>query len=184
MKHNMPSELKWRSLEDRRIGTQLMFYKTVHDYVAIQLQTYFDKPLKYTHHMHPLSFRQIHTAASFNPASVVLFNRLPSEVVLLEDLDSFTKEVCKINHLKFNTLLLTSFIYTSSVLTLCISFHQVSLLHFLPPTIIISFNPCTDNATARNTQMRVLLNGLIDSLLYMVHSIPLTNFHVTELHDP
>ena len=85
----------WRSLEDRRIDARLiMFYKIVHGYVAIQLPTYFDKPLRYTRHMHTLSFRQIHTAASyyqysFYPASVVLWNRLPSEVVLLEDLDSF-----------------------------------------------------------------------------------------------
>ena len=101
---NMLSELGWRSLEDRRIDAWLiMFNKIVHGYVAIQLPAFFDKPLKYTRHMHPFSFRQIHTAASyyqysFYPASVVLWNRLPSEVVLLEDLDSFREGVCKINH--------------------------------------------------------------------------------------
>ena len=101
---NMLSELGWRSLEDRRIDARLiMFYKIVHGYVAIQLPPYFDKPFRYTRHMHTLSFRQIHTAASyyqysFYPASVVLWNRLPSEVVLLEDLDSFREGVCKINH--------------------------------------------------------------------------------------
>ena len=95
----------WAELScTRRIDAQLiMFYKIVHGYVAIQLPAFFDKPLRYTRHMHTLSFRQIHTAASyyqysFNPASVVLWNRLPSEVVLLEDLDSFRDGVCKINH--------------------------------------------------------------------------------------
>ena len=62
----MLSKLDWRSLEDRRIDTRLiMFYKIVHGYVAIQLQTYFDKPLRYARHMHPLPFRQIHTGASY-----------------------------------------------------------------------------------------------------------------------
>ena len=93
----MLSELGWRSLEDQWIDTRLiMFYMIVHGYIAIQHPTYFDKPLRYTRHMHSLSFRQIHTAASFYqysfyPASVVLLNRLPPEVVLLEDLDSFRK---------------------------------------------------------------------------------------------
>ena len=101
---DMLSELGWRSLECRRIDARMiMFYKIVYGYVAIDLPTYFERPLRYTRHMHPLSFRQIHTTAryyqhSFYPASIVLWNRLPSEVVLLEDLDSFRKGVCKINH--------------------------------------------------------------------------------------
>ena len=78
----------------------IMFYKIVHDYVAIELPTFSERPLRYTRHMHPLAFRQIHTAVryyqhSFNPASMVLCNRLSSEVVLLEDLDSFRKGVYK-----------------------------------------------------------------------------------------
>ena len=99
---NMLSELGWRSLENRQIDAQLiMFYKIVHGHVAIQPPAYFDKPLRYTRHMHPLSFRQIHTPASyyeysFYPASVV-WNRLSSEVVLLDDFDSFREGVCKIN---------------------------------------------------------------------------------------
>ena len=101
---DMLNELGWRSLECRRIDARMiMFYKIVYGYVAIDLPTYFERPLRYTRHMHPLSFRQIHTTAryyqhSFYPASIVLWNRLPSEVVLLEDLDSFSKGVCKINH--------------------------------------------------------------------------------------
>ena len=101
---DMLSELGWRSLEFRRIDARMiMFYELVYGYVAIDLPTYFKKPLRYTRHMHPLSFRQIHTTAryyqhSFYPASIVLWNRIPSKVVLLEDLDSFRKGVCRINH--------------------------------------------------------------------------------------
>ena len=51
---NMLSELGWRSQEDAQ---QIMFYKIVHRYVAIQLPAYFDKPLRYTRHIDVLSFR-------------------------------------------------------------------------------------------------------------------------------
>ena len=47
--------------------------------------------------------RQIHTHAvyyqqSFYPATIVLWNKLPSEIVLMDDLDSFKEGVSKINH--------------------------------------------------------------------------------------
>ena len=72
-------------------------------HVAIQLPSYFERPTRYTRHMHPLAFRQIHTGVkyyqnSFYPTSIVLWNRLPSEVVLLDDLDSFRRGVSKITH--------------------------------------------------------------------------------------
>ena len=102
-----------------------MFYKIVHGYVAIQLPAYFDKPLRYTRHMHPLSFRQIHTATSyyqysFYPASVVLWNRLPSEVVVFEDMTRSGKESARLTivHLNLSTQFLTSFTCISSALTL------------------------------------------------------------------
>ena len=101
---NMLDNLGWRSLENRRIDSRLiMFYKIIHRHVAIQIPTYFEKPPRYTRHMHPLSHRQIHTSAtyyqqSFYPEIIVLWNRLPSEIVLRADLDSFKKGVCQINH--------------------------------------------------------------------------------------
>ena len=102
---NMLCELGWRSLADRRIDARMiMLYKIIHGYVAIQLPSYFERPTRYTRHMHPLAFRQIHTGVkyyqnSFYPASIVLWNRLPSsEVVLLDDLDSFRRGVSKITH--------------------------------------------------------------------------------------
>ena len=102
---DMLCELGWRSLANRRIDARMiLLYKIIHGYVAIELPTYFERHIKYTRHMHPLVYKQIHTAVSyyqhsFYPASIVLWNRLPSEVVLLEDLDSFRNGVCKINHL-------------------------------------------------------------------------------------
>ena len=101
---NMLEDLGWRSLENRRIDARLvMFYKIVHCHVAIQIPSYFEKPQRYTRHMHPLSYRQIHTSASyyqqsFYPATIVFWNRLPSEIVLRADLDSFKEGVCQINH--------------------------------------------------------------------------------------
>ena len=81
---NMLCELGWRSLANRRIDARMiMLYKIIHGYVAIELPTYFERPMRYTRHMHPLVYRQIHTAVSncyyqhsFYPASIVLWDRL------------------------------------------------------------------------------------------------------------
>ena len=100
----MLDNLGWRSLENRRIDSRLfMFHRIIYGYVAIQIPTYFEKPQRFTRHMHPLSYRQIHTHAvyyqqSFYPATIVLWNKLPSEIVLMDDLDSFKEGVSKINH--------------------------------------------------------------------------------------
>ena len=91
----MLHDLGWQSLEQRPLDARLiMFYKIVYGLVAIQLPSYLEHPTKITHHMHSLSYRQIHTAAnyyrfSFFLMSIVLWNRLPEDVILLSDLDSF-----------------------------------------------------------------------------------------------
>ena len=100
----MLHDLGWRSLEQRPLDARLiMFYKIVYGLVAIQLPSYLEHPTKITHHMHSLSYRQIHTAAnyyqfSFFPMSIVLWNRLPEDVILLSDLDSFKQAASKITH--------------------------------------------------------------------------------------
>ena len=71
--------------------------------MAIQIPYYFEKPRRYTRHMHPLAFRKIHASASyyqqsFYPATIVLWNALPVDIALRTDLDSFKEGVCKINH--------------------------------------------------------------------------------------
>ena len=100
----MLHDLGWRSLEQRRLDARLiMFYKIVYGLVAIQLPSYIEHPMKITRHMHSLYYRQIHTAAnysqfSFFPVSIVLWNRLSEDIVLLSDLDSFKQAVTKITH--------------------------------------------------------------------------------------
>ena len=61
------------------------------------------KKKRYTRHMHHLYYRKIHIFAayyqqSFYPATIVLWYRLPSDIVLRADPDSFQEGVCKINH--------------------------------------------------------------------------------------
>ena len=151
---NMLSELGWRSLEDRQIDAQLiMFYKIVHGYVAIQLPAYFDKPLRCTRHMHPFSFRQIHTAVSYYqysyyPASAVLWNRPPLKLSFWEILTHSGKESARstIGHLKLNTLFLNLF-YLHLFCTNTISSLTIAL--FI--SYNLSFNSCTDSAIACNT---------------------------------
>ena len=82
-----------------------MFYKIVYGLVAIPLPSYFVHPEVYTRHMHSLSrsYTQIHISVcyykySFFPMSVVLWNKLPADLVLVSDLDSFKTGVSKINH--------------------------------------------------------------------------------------
>lgn len=100
----MLSDLGWRSLENRRNDARLaMFYKITYGLVAVSVPTYFERPIRLSRHMHPLCYRQVHASTdyyrySFFPMTVVLWNRLPSGIVLLRDLDSFKLEVSKINH--------------------------------------------------------------------------------------
>ena len=102
MMHNMRSQLERRSLEDQQIDTQLMFYKIVHGYVAIQLQTYV--VLRQT--------LEIPHAPSLIllPAFTILF--LPRISSSLEQTPFWKiltptrkkSEISIINHPKFNTL--------------------------------------------------------------------------------
>ena len=60
---DMLSNLRWRSLENRRTDTRLvMFYKIVYGLVAIPLPSYFEHREVKTRHMHSLSYRQIYTS--------------------------------------------------------------------------------------------------------------------------
>ena len=97
------SNLGWRSLEYRRYDSRLaMFYKIQYGLVAVSMPSYFECPTRISRHMHSLSFRQVHVFAdyyrfSFFPMTVVLWNRLPADLVVLGDLDSFKREVSKIS---------------------------------------------------------------------------------------
>ena len=78
-----------------------MFYKIQYGLVAVPMPSYFERPKKITCHSvnNPLSFRQVYASADYY-RPVVLWNRLPVDIVLLSDLDSFKREVSKINHLR------------------------------------------------------------------------------------
>ena len=125
-----------------------MFYKIVYGLVAIQLPSYIEHPMKITRHMHSLSYRQIHTAAnyyqfSFFPMSIVLWNRLPKDVVLLSDLDSFKQAVSKITH-SFPQIRNTVFIlFLISHLTNTISHFFLSPYHTFSLTFTFFFYSCT-----------------------------------------
>ena len=64
----------------------------------------FERPTRITRQGHinnPLGFHQVYASTdyyrcSFYPMTIVLWNRLPAETVLLTDLDSFKSEVSKI----------------------------------------------------------------------------------------
>ena len=100
----MVNNLRWWSLENRHYDARLlMFYKIVYGLDAIPVPPYFERPEVYTRHTHPLAYIQIRTSVcyyqySFFPMTVVLWNRLPADLILSPDLDSFKAGVRKINH--------------------------------------------------------------------------------------
>ena len=136
----MLCELGWTSLANRRIDARIiLLLKIIHGYVAIELPTYFERPMRFTRHMHPLAYRQIHTAVSY-----YLHSFYPALIYCTLEQTSFCgfcigrssplgKESIRSStcYLKFYILFTkffkkTSFNLTSSSLTL-LSFNQVSL---------------------------------------------------------
>ena len=74
--------------------------------VAVPMASYFECRKKITRHSHnnPLSFRQVYTSADYYrcsvyPKTIALWNKLPTEAVLLTYLDYFKRELKKINYL-------------------------------------------------------------------------------------
>ena len=93
------SNLGWRSLDNRRYDARLlMFYKIVYGLVAIPVPSYFERPEVYTRHTHRFTLLYVTINTLFSPMTVVLWNRLPADLVLNPDLDSFKAGVRKINH--------------------------------------------------------------------------------------
>ena len=90
--------LRWWSLELRRYDARIaMFYKIVYGLVAIPVPSYFERPTVQTRH-HPLAYRQIHLSVCYYyhhyyyfPMSAIFWNKLPADLVLDSDLDSFIK---------------------------------------------------------------------------------------------
>ena len=82
-----------------------MFYKIVYGLVAIPLPSYFVHPEVHVHSSHALSLIQTNShICLFLPKFIFpnvgfLWNKLPADLVLLSDLDSFKTGVSKINHI-------------------------------------------------------------------------------------
>ena len=96
-------ELGWRSLELRRYDACLtMFYKILNGFIAMTVPSHFERLTTNTCR-HPLAYRQTLTSVSyyrysFFPMTIDLWNRLPADLVLVSDLDSFKSRVSKVNH--------------------------------------------------------------------------------------
>ena len=95
----MLSNLCWCSLEYRRYDSRLaMFYKNPVWSCCSANAFIFERPKRITRHSHmnPFSFCQVYASAdyyrcSFFPMTIVLWNRLPAELVYFSDLDCFKR---------------------------------------------------------------------------------------------
>ena len=101
----MINTLGWRSLEQTRADARLiMFYKIVHGFVEIPLQTFIHRQIRMTRTTHPYHFIQIQTTAnyynySFFPLAIVQWNNLPTSAVLSKELTTFRSAICSLNHI-------------------------------------------------------------------------------------
>ena len=101
----MLNTLGWRNLAQRRADSRLvLMYKIVNGLVAIP-QTQLVRPHRISRNSHPFAFRQIQTTKnvykySFFPLTIVQWNKLPSSVVSLPNIEQFKGEVSKLTHLR------------------------------------------------------------------------------------
>ena len=100
----LQQQLYQRTLEQRRVDAKvIMMFKIIHGLVAITVPPYFEQQMRSTRHSHPLALRQIHTKANyykfaFFPSTVVYWNQLPAQILLLPTLDQFSVAVRAHNH--------------------------------------------------------------------------------------
>ena len=88
--------LQWESLESRREATRLsLFYKGNHNLAAISIPNYFSPQINtITRQYHPLKRIQPSTKTnpykfSFFPRTIVQWNKLPSDILDSDNLNSF-----------------------------------------------------------------------------------------------
>ena len=78
--------------------------QNIHGLVAIPIPSYFEQPMGSARHTrYPLALRQIHTTANyykfpFFPSTVVYWNQLQAQIILLPTLDQFSVAVRAHNH--------------------------------------------------------------------------------------
>ena len=101
-------QLNLRTLEQRRVNAKVItMFKIIHGLVAIPVPPYFEQPIRSTRHSHPLALHQIHTTAiyykfAFFPSTVVYWNQLPAQIVLLSTLDH---SVCQCGRIIINNFI-------------------------------------------------------------------------------
>ena len=141
-------ELGWRSLEQRRSDARLvMVCKIINGHIAITLPSYFQQPTRMTRHSHPLALRQIYTSFnfykySFYPLAVVLWNRLPTNVVVLPTQEQFREAVRSLDlscYKAKETLLSTCFTCLSPLFNILTLSSFISALHSFK-----NFSNCLD----------------------------------------
>ena len=70
---DMIETLGWRSLQQRRAHTRLyLFYKIIHDLVALPLPDYIQPNTRISRYCHPVTFRQLHTSRDYYKYSFFL----------------------------------------------------------------------------------------------------------------
>ena len=129
----MLKDLNCRPLDQRCIDSRLiMLYKVTHDLVAIPASQYLTCNTRLSRHIHPLSYRQIHTLKdyyrfTFFPRSIIHWNALPAHIPALPTLGQFSSAVCQVIHVPLC-------FYLSTILTLfshCTnSFHSLFLCFY------------------------------------------------------
>ena len=94
----MIKDLKWRTLEQRRVDSQLtLMNKITYDLVAIPANT------RQSRHNHQLAYRQIPTLKdyykyTFFPRTIVHWNALPFYIPVLPTVAQFSHAVCQVVH--------------------------------------------------------------------------------------
>lgn len=103
---DMLQRLDWRTLQQRRADAHLcLLYKIIHEQVAISIPHYFEPNHRVSRFCHSMSFKQNHTRVdyykfSFFPRTIVQWNALPSDIVLLQDFEAFKLAVSQLQHTK------------------------------------------------------------------------------------
>jgi len=103
---SMINSLHWRLLEHRRLDARLcMFYKIVYGLVAVPIPSYVIPPRRLSRNLHSLSFQPLHTVNNyykyaFYPATIVLWNSLPLDMVQIPTLDHFKDALQNYNYIK------------------------------------------------------------------------------------
>jgi hypothetical protein len=92
---SMLEHLDWKPLEERRLHAKLSFlYKIDHGFVDVLASTYLQPLAGYTTRGHSRKFVIPHTRVnafrySFFPSTIMLWNTLPSTVVMAQSFDTF-----------------------------------------------------------------------------------------------